>query len=256
MAVNEELSNLIDLSGKRALVTGGGKGIGAAITTRLLQAGAEVTIADSDETLREETFKELVSPRFIHCDITVPEQLTAAVQDAAGGSNLDILINNAGIYPPTGPIAEVSDEFVTRMLDLNVRAQFSASREAANLMGNGGAIVNISSIAALRGGAGISAYSTSKAALIGLTKAFANELGRRRIRVNAIAPGIIDTPGLGEQNEALKAEGIDVYASITANPLRLAGEPDYIARAALFLVSDLAVFITGRLLVVDGGATD
>ena len=256
MTVNEQLSNLIDLSGKRALVTGGGKGIGAAITTRLLQAGAEVTIADNDETLHTETFKDLVPPRFIHCDITVPEQLTAAVEDAAGGSNLDILINNAGIYPPTGPIAEVSDEFVTRMLDINVRAQFSASREAANLMGNGGAIVNISSIAALRGGAGISAYSTSKAALIGLTRAFANELGRRRIRVNAIAPGIIDTPGLNEQNEALKAEGIDVYAAITANPLRLAGKPDYIARAALFLVSDLSVFITGRLLVVDGGATD
>ena len=248
-----KITEMVDLRGKRALVTGGGKGIGAAISTRLVEAGAEVTIADIDPDIHK--LAEELSVSFTNCDITVPEQLKEAVQEAANGSSLDILVNNAGIYPPTGPIAEVSDDFVTRMLDLNVRAQYSASREAVNYMNNGGSIVNISSIAALRGGASITAYSTSKAAVIGLTKAFANELGPKKIRVNAIAPGIIDTEGLADQGKALKKGGIDVYAAIAANPLKLSGDPDYIARATLFLASDLAEFITGHLLVVDGGST-
>ncbi len=247
------VSEMIDLTGKHALVTGGGKGIGAAISKRLVEAGASVTIADIDPDMSE-VANEL-SATFALCDITVPEQLEAAVRLASNESNLDILVNNAGIYPPTGPIAEVSDEFVSKMLDINVRAQFSASREAVNCMSSGGSIVNISSIAAIRGGASISAYSASKAAIIGLTQAFANELGRKGIRVNAIAPGIIDTEGLVEQKDALEEGGIDVYAAITANPLRLLGEADYIARACLFLTSELAAFITGHLLVVDGGST-
>lgn len=253
MAIFPAIAEMIDLTGKRALVTGGGKGIGAAISKRLLEAGAEVTIADMDPDVQE--IANELSASFALCDITDAEQLGSAVHHAANESHLDILVNNAGIYPPTGPIAEVSDEFVTKMLDLNVRAQYSASREAVNYMSSGGSIVNISSIAALRGGASITAYSTSKAAVIGLTKAFANELGPKKIRVNAIAPGIIDTEGLAEQGGALKEGGIDVYAAIAANPLRISGDPDYIARATLFLASDLAEFITGHLLVVDGGST-
>ena len=253
MATFPAVAEMIDLTGKRALVTGGGKGIGAAISKRLIEAGAEVTIADMDPDIQE--IANELSASFALCDITDAEQLGAAVHHAANESHLDILVNNAGIYPPTGPIAEVSDDFVTKMLDLNVRAQYSASREAVNYMSSGGSIVNISSIAALRGGASITAYSTSKAAVIGLTKAFANELGPKKIRVNAIAPGIIDTEGLAEQGAALKEGGIDVYAAIAANPLRISGDPDYIARATLFLASDLAEFITGHLLVVDGGST-
>ena len=119
----------------------------------------------------------------------------------------------------------------------------------------GGSIVNLASIAGLRGGANISAYSASKAAVFGLTRAFAGELGSRGIRVNAIAPGIIDTPGVQDQLAPLRAGGLDVAAAITANPLRMAGLPDHVARVALFLVSDLAVFVTGHVVVVDGGAT-
>jgi NAD(P)-dependent dehydrogenase (short-subunit alcohol dehydrogenase family) len=141
------------------------------------------------------------------------------------------------------------------MLDVNVRAQYSAARDAARYMTNGGSIVNLASIAAIRGGANISAYTVSKAAVVGMTRAFANELGPRGIRVNAIAPGIIDTPGVHEQMAPLKAGGLDIDAAISANPLKTAGQPDHIARAALFLVSDLAAFVTGHVLVVDGGAT-
>jgi NAD(P)-dependent dehydrogenase (short-subunit alcohol dehydrogenase family) len=149
----------------------------------------------------------------------------------------------------------VTDEFVSRMLEVNVRAQYSASREAARCLQRGGSIVNIASIAALRGGANISAYSTSKAAIIGLTQSFAQELGAKGIRVNAIAPGIIDTPGVQDQLGPLKEGGLDIESAIASNPLRLAGAPDYIARAALFLISDLSAFISGHTLVVDGGST-
>jgi NAD(P)-dependent dehydrogenase (short-subunit alcohol dehydrogenase family) len=121
-------------------------------------------------------------------------------------------------------------------------------------MPNGGAIVNLASIAALGGGANISAYSASKAAVVALTKAAAHELGPKGIRVNAIAPGIIDTPGVQEQMEPLRAGGLDIDRVIDANPVGLAGQPDYIARGALFLVSDLAVFVSGHLLVIDGGS--
>lgn len=246
-------AELIDLTGKNALVTGAAKGIGRAIAERLVAAGANVTLADLDAS-GEATARE-IGGSFVVCDITNAEQLSAAVAAAARGGNLDILVNNAGIYPTTGPIDNVTDSFVSKMLEVNVRAQYSAAREAARAMKNGGAIVNLASIAGIRGGANITAYSASKGAVIALTRAFANELGPRGIRVNAIAPGIIDTPGVQEQMAPLKKGGLDIDAAIAANPLRIAGQPDHIARATLFLVSGLAAFITGQTVVVDGGAT-
>ena len=252
------LTSLVDLSGRRAIVTGGAKGIGAAIAWRLAECGAHVTIADLDPDGRATAAAITAAggtASFETCDITDAAQLADAVGAASDGASLDILVNNAGIFPTTGPIDAVTDAFVQRMLEINVRAQYSAAREAARAMTEGGSIVNMASIAAIRGGANISAYSVSKAAVVGLTHAFANELGPRGIRVNAIAPGIIDTPGVQDQLAPLKAGGLDIDKAIAANPLRLAGQPDHIARAALFLVSDLAAFINGHVLVVDGGAT-
>ena len=251
--MTQSITELIDLSGKRALVTGGGKGIGAAVASRLSEAGAAVTIADLDATAVD--FANHLGAQFSACDITDAGQLEAAVDTAAGSSGLDILVNNAGIFPTTGPMEKATDEFVTKMLDVNVRAQFSATREAAARMPNGGSIINLASIAALGGGANISAYSASKAAVVALTRAHANELGAKGTRVNAIAPGIIDTPGVQEQMEPLRAGGLDIDARIAANPVGLAGQPDHIARGAVFLVSDLAEFITGHVLVIDGGST-
>jgi 2-deoxy-D-gluconate 3-dehydrogenase len=244
---NPALGELFNLAGRRALVTGGAKGIGAAIAERLSEAGAVVTVADLEKAPN--------AAASVICDITDPGQLEDAMLAAAFGERLDILVNNAGIYPTTGPIENVTDEFVAHMLEVNVRAQYSAARDAARLMTSGGSIVNLASIAGLRGGANISAYSISKAGVIAMTRAFAQELGKRGIRVNAIAPGIIDTPGVQDQLEPLKRGGLDIEQAIAANPLGLAGQPDYIARAAVFLCSDLAAFITGQTLVVDGGST-
>lgn len=249
----QTIASLIDLSGKRGIVTGGLKGIGQAITARLVESGAKVLVADSDPSINEIKDTEQISYKY--CDITDQNDLSSTIQSASGNTGIDFLVNNAGIFPTTGPIEQVTDEFVSRMLEVNVRAQYSASREAANCLRKGGAIVNIASIAALKGGANISAYSTSKAAIVGLTQSFAQELGRKGIRVNAIAPGIIDTPGVQEQLQPLKEGGLDIESAITANPLRLTGDPDYIARSALFLISDLSAFVTGHILVVDGGST-
>jgi 2-deoxy-D-gluconate 3-dehydrogenase len=253
MSPDVPLADLIDLGGQRALVTGGGRGIGAAIAERLIEAGATVTIADLDARAADDAAR--IGATFVECDIADADQLRHAVDVAAGGDGLDVLVNNAGIFPTTGPLTAVTDEFVRRMLEVNVRAQFSATREAAARMSHGGSIVNLASIAALGGGANISAYAASKAAVIALTRASAIELGPAGIRVNAIAPGVIDTPGVQEQLEPLRAGGIDIDRRISANPVGLRGLPDHIARAALFLVSDLAAFVSGHVLVVDGGST-
>ena len=240
-----DLIGALDFSDRNVLVTGGSKGIGAAIAARFLELGAAVTVADLEPPGP--------GADFVACDITEPAQLEAAVEAAAHGGRLDVLVNNAGIFPTTGPMLDASDEFVHRMLDVNVRAQFSATREAATKMTDGGAIVNLASIAALGGGAGISAYATSKAAVVAMTRAHALELGPRGIRVNAIAPGIIDTPGVQDQLAPLKASGVDVGKRIAANAVGMAGQPDHIARVAVFLASDLAAFVNGHVLVADGG---
>ncbi|MEE2768917.1 MAG: SDR family oxidoreductase [Actinomycetota bacterium] len=244
---------LLDLAGRRALVTGGAAGIGAAVSSRLVEAGAEVTVADHEP--HGANVVESLGAKFVLCDITIPTELTAAVDAAAGDQALHVLVNNAGIFPTTGPLIDVEDEFVARMLDVNIRAQFSATREAVRRMSEGGSIVNLASIAALRGGAGISAYSASKAGIVALTRAAAHEFGPVGIRVNAVAPGIIDTPGVQDQLGPLRDAGVDVAELIAANPQGVAGHPDHVARAVLFLVSDLAVFVNGHVLVVDGGAT-
>lgn len=249
---DEPLADMFDLTGRRVLVTGGGKGIGAAIARRFIEAGATVTVADLDAAA--EANVAAMGAAFVICDITDATALRAAIAAAADGAALHVLVNNAGIFPTTGPMTEATDDFVARMLDVNVRAQFSAARDAAVVMTEGGAIINLASVAGLGGGAGISAYSASKAAVIALTKAHALELGPRGIRVNAIAPGIIDTPGVQEQMAPLRDSGIDIDKRIAQNAVGLAGQPDHIARVALFLASDLAAFVNGHLVVADGGA--
>ncbi|MEL6890188.1 MAG: glucose 1-dehydrogenase [Actinomycetota bacterium] len=250
------MQELIDLGGRTAFVTGGARGIGAAIAARLVEAGAEVVVGDLDPEVVE--LSAAMGARGVVCDVTDPAAVGRALDEAAGDDGLDVLVNNAGIFPTTGPMLDAEDDFVARMLDVNVRALYSVARDAATRMLDGarpgGTMINLASIAALGGGAGISAYSASKAAVVALTRAFANELGPRGIRVNAIAPGVIDTPGVREQMAPLKATGLDIEGRISANPLGRAGQPDDIARATLFLASDLSSFVNGHVVVVDGGA--
>ena len=140
------------------------------------------------------------------------------------------------------------------MLHVNVRGTYAGAREAARRMTNGGAIVNLASTAGFKASVGISAYVASKHAVVGITKALALELGPLGIRVLAVAPTIIDTPGVREQMAPLAEAGVDVEARVAANPLGRMGVPDDVARVVLFCCTDMAAFMTGSTLAVDAGA--
>jgi NAD(P)-dependent dehydrogenase (short-subunit alcohol dehydrogenase family) len=254
------LSDLVSLAGRRGVVTGGARGIGAAIVTRLAEAGADVIAADLDVDTASAMADAATSRgggRVKVARVDVADSSTlAAVADRCvtefGG--LDFWVNNAGIYPTTGPAVDASDDFLDRMMQVNLRGTFAGSREAALRMRAGGVIVNLASTAGFRAAVGISAYVASKHAVVGLTKNLAIELGNRDIRVVGVAPGVIDTPGVQDQLAPLAAAGLDVGARMSKTLLGRAGQPDDVARVVLFLVSDLAAWVTGDVIAVDAGA--
>jgi NAD(P)-dependent dehydrogenase (short-subunit alcohol dehydrogenase family) len=253
------LAELISLRGRRAVVTGGGRGIGAQIVRRLAEAGAAVVAGDLDGDAARAVAQEVTeaSGRAIGCALDVSDSASlAAAADLAvselGG--LEIWVNNAGIFPATGPALDVDDAFVDRMLQVNVRGVYAGAREAARRMSSGGVIVNLTSTAGFKAGAGISAYVASKHAVVGITKALALDLGPLGIRVLSVAPTIIDTPGVREQMAPLAKAGLDVEARVAANPLGRMGVPDDVARVVLFCCSDLAAFMTGSTVAVDAGS--
>ena len=167
---------------------------------------------------------------------------------------LDIWVNNAGIFPTTGPAIEATDEFIDRLLQVNTRGSFAGAREAAKRMTHGGVIINMLSTTAFKGNVGISAYITSKHALVGTTKALALEFGPMDIRVLGVAPSFITTPGTDDQLAPLKAAGLDIAKRVANNPRGRAGVPDDIARVVVFACSDLSAYMTGSTLAVDAGS--
>jgi NAD(P)-dependent dehydrogenase (short-subunit alcohol dehydrogenase family) len=253
-------TDLCSLAGRRAVVTGGGKGIGAATVRRLAEAGADVVVADLDAAAAESVAADVSSAtgrRVIVAKVDVADTATLAaaadqcVQDLGG---LDIWVNNAGIYPTTGPAIDVTDDFIDRMMEINVRGTFAGAREAARRMSNGGVIVNLASTAGFRAAQGISAYVTSKHAVVGLTKNLALELAGRDIRVVGVAPGVIDTPGVQDQLAPLKAAGLDVASTIGRSPLGRGGQPDDVARVITLLATDAMAWVTGVVVPVDAGS--
>lgn len=250
------LLDLFSLAGRAAVVTGGGRGIGAATVRRLAEAGASVVAGDLDVAAVEKVAAD-VAGNVIAAPVDVADTASlGALADRAVAEfgRLDVWVNNAGIYPTTGPAIDVTDDFIDRMLQVNVRGTFAGAREAAKRMTAGGVIVNLASTAGFRAAAGISAYVASKHAVVGLTKNLAIELAPMGIRVVGVAPGVIDTPGVQEQLAPLKAAGLDVAAGMTRTLLGRAGQPDDVARVITFLASDLAAWITGDVVAVDAGA--
>jgi meso-butanediol dehydrogenase / (S,S)-butanediol dehydrogenase / diacetyl reductase len=235
--------------GKIAIVTGGSSGIGAAIVRRLSSEGARVMIADlSPPEVESDTVL------FHRCDLTSSAEVTAMVKataDRFGG--LDILVNNAGI----GCLAETPDlpeETWEKLFAINVSAVFYACKVAVPLMrtGGGGAIVNVASISGLGGDYGFTAYNASKGAVINYTRSLALDGARDGIRVNALCPGAIGQTAMGVGTHGSDA---DKQAWLDAIPLGRTGTPDEMANVVAFLASDEASFMTGSIVVADGGAT-
>lgn len=255
-----------DISGRNAIVTGGAMGIGFGIVDRFAEAGANVVLADLDaETAHAAASKlEGLPGRVIarHADVSTPEawdELVAACVDVFG--SLDILVNNAGIYPSKPMLAMTTDLF-ERVIRVNLEGLAFLSQAAARRMvtqGTPGAIINISSIDAFRPSmVGLAAYDASKGAVTMFTKNLALEVAPHGIRVNAIAPGGIQTEGTAKPlaDSGMTQQQMDEMkrAFTERIPMRRFGDPDDIAKAAVFLASDAASYITGTTIVVDGGA--
>ncbi len=239
-------------------MTGAARGLGAQMVRRLAEAGAEVVAGDIDAAAVDDLARELTEGgrRVIGCRLDIADSASLATAadlavDTFGG--LDIWVNNAGIFPTTGPAIDADDDFVDRMLTVNVRGTYAGAREAARRMVDGGVIVNLASTAGFKASVGISAYVASKHAVVGLTKALAREFGPLGIRVLGVAPTIIDTPGVRDQLAPLAAAGVDVETRVSTNALGRMGVPDDVARVVLFCCSDLAMFMTGSTLAVDAG---
>jgi NAD(P)-dependent dehydrogenase (short-subunit alcohol dehydrogenase family) len=252
--------DLWSLTGRRAVITGAAQGIGARVAHRLAEAGASVLLTDLDVDRAAATAAEITAATgtttdSCFVDITDTTSIIGAADRAiATWGGLDIWINNAGIYPTTGPAIDATDDFLDRLMDVNVRGTYACSREAARRMANGGVIVNLASTTGFRAAPGISAYSISKHAVVGLTRALALEFAPLDVRVVGVAPGPIDTPGVQEQMAPLKAAGLDVAGIMSRNPLGRAGVPDDVARVVLFVASDMAAWMTGEVVVVDAGS--
>jgi NAD(P)-dependent dehydrogenase (short-subunit alcohol dehydrogenase family) len=254
------LSGLVSMAGKGAVVTGAARGIGASVAARLAEAGASVVVADLDGEAAMALAKQLAEEHgrtMVGAAVDVADEASVvALADLAAErlGRLDIWINNAGIFPHTGPVVEADAALFERVLAVNVNGMFYGAREAARRMSDGGSIVNLASITGFAARAGLTAYSTSKHAVVGLTRNLAKDLAPRGIRVNAVAPGLIVTPGVlsGSAGESRSAAAM---ASRPTAPLGRHGVPDDVARVVLFLVSELAAFVSGATIVIDGGDT-
>jgi len=233
------------LEGRNALVTGASKGIGRAIALELGRAGASVVVHYNSGREEAEAVASEIGGRAAQADVSDPDASRALVEDAG---ELDILVNNAGLTRD-GLIARMPDDDWETVLRTNLFGAFYTCRAAARGMmrRRAGAIVNVSSIVGVHGNPGQTNYGASKAGLIGFTKSLARELGSRNVRANVLAPGYVTT----QLTEVLPDEA--KAAMLTNTPLGRLGSPEDVARAVRFLVADEASFITGEVLLVDGG---
>jgi 2-deoxy-D-gluconate 3-dehydrogenase len=257
------LRKLIGLEGKGAIVTGGARGIGLAISKRLAEAGAAVLIADTDTEEARNAVNEFKSIGYrvqhVSCDVTEEDEVRRMVANALKKlGSINILVNNAGIYPRKS-LDKMTGEDFQKVISVNLEGTFLCSRyvsEAMILANKGGCIINIASIEALHpSSTGMTAYDSSKGGVLMLTKSLARELGQYNIRVNAIAPGAIKTRGIVSQTSPSRdrSQLKELKTFLSRIALGRMGDADDIARVALFLASDLADYVTGDLIVVDGG---
>jgi 2-deoxy-D-gluconate 3-dehydrogenase len=247
------LESQFSLIGKKALVTGSSKGIGASIAQALAHAGADIVLVGRTNESLEATKSAIINigrkVEIVLCDVSSAEAIKQAFADIAD-LEVDVLINNAGSIS-RAPAAEAQMEEWNRIIDTNLNSVFQISQACGRAMiaQGSGTIINIASLLSFQGGINVPAYTASKHGVAGVTKALANEWGSRGVTVNAIAPGYIST----DNTAALRADA-DRNASILARiPIGRWGNPDDIASVAVFLASPAARYINGEVLTVDGG---
>ena len=238
-------SSFASLEGKRALVTGASKGIGRAIAEELARAGAFVVVGYRSGKDEAEELASAIGGAAVQADVSSPEEAARLVAEAG---DIDVLVNNAGLTRD-GLLARMSDDDWRTVIDTNLSSVFYTCRAVTRPMmkKRAGSIVNISSVVGVHGNWGQTNYAASKAGIIGFTKSLARELGSRNIRANVVAPGYVKTA----LTDVLPEEA--TAAMIQNTPLGRVAEPQEIAGAVRFLASGAAGFITGEVLLVDGG---
>ena len=241
------------LTGKVALVTGGSRGIGFAIAKILSENGATVVITSKNSEKIKQAEAKISNSFGITCDIKKKNEVqNVLVQTIKKFGKLDILVNNAGIFPKIKLLHEIEEEEWNEVLDVNLTGQFRFTKEAIpHLQKTSGCIINISSDAGLKAYQGFNAdaYSASKAALIVLTKCWALEYAKNKIRVNCICPGVVDT----DMTKPFLKNQKDIEFMNNEHPLGRIGQPEEIGKSVLYFASDDALWITGAILTVDGG---
>lgn len=249
-----EPKKFFDLTGKVALVTGASRGIGESIARALAAHGAHVIVSSRKAEDCDKVVADIKAAggkaETRACHIGDMDQIHALMRDiGAAHGRLDILVNNAAANPYFGPILNTDLGAFNKTIDVNIRGYFFMSVEGAKLMKQGGAIVNVASIGGIVPGQFMGIYSITKAAVISMTKAFAQELGAKNIRVNALCPGLTATKFAGAlvKNDAIRGEAEKRIA------LHRVAQPDEMAGAVLYLVSPAASYTTGTAMIVDGG---
>lgn len=253
----------MNLQGKTALITGGGTGIGAAIAKRFIADGAKICITGRRQAILDKVAQSLPADRVATCsgDVSRYGDVENMVETALKlGGKLDVLVNNAGI-DPGGTVVDLELELWKKVMDINLTGSFLAMKASIPHMieAGGGSIINISSLGGLRCLPGMAAYCTTKAALNMLTKQAALDYGRFKIRCNAVCPGATRTEmleqALSPLTEVLKTDVNGVLNCISSNvPLHRVASPDEISGICSYLASDDASFMTGAVLLIDGGA--
>lgn len=239
------------LAGRVCLITGGAQGIGAACARRFFQDGAQVIVLDVD-TVRGQEVADEVAGCFVACDVGDSKQITDAVAEAIRShGRIDVLVNNAGIARPAD-LLEVTEEDFDAVLNVNLKGPFLMAQAVARQMASAGrgSIINLSSVNATLTMPTIASYNISKGGINQLTRVFALALAERGVRVNAVAPGTIATE---MATTSVLADETARRRAMSRTPMGRFGEPDEVAHVIAFLASDAASYITGEIIVVDGG---
>ena len=249
------------LKGKVAMITGAAIGIGAATAVLFAQEGAEVALTDVDTVHGQETCRKIREAggmcRFYEMDVSNAAHVARATAEIIRDfKRVDILVNNAGIWRP-GRVTDLDEETWDRVLDTNLKSVFLVSKHILPVMiqAGGGVVINVASVAGLVGAPEASAYAASKGGIVNLSRSMALDFAPYNIRVNCLCPGMTDTAQGDTVVGHYKPEMNPTEAKRTWQPLQRVGTPEDIAKAALYIASDDAAFMTGSIFVIDGGLT-